>query len=63
MTTLKGQAGEHTMWSRRAQMTKISRPVPRWWLFLHRNVGQPDRAERQIYEAARDRLARGGRSR
>ena len=66
MTTLKGRARiKRTMWSRRAQeyeakinsgdpisIAEVVRDLPR-------NVGKPDQSfsERQIYEAARDRLA------
>ncbi|MEQ9574964.1 MAG: CarD family transcriptional regulator, partial [Rhodospirillales bacterium] len=66
MTTLKGRARvKRTMWSRRAQEyeAKINsgNPVSIAEVVrdLHRNVGQPDQSfsERQIYEAARDRLA------
>lgn len=66
MTTLKGRARiKRTMWSRRAQEyeAKINsgNPVSIAEVIrdLHRNVGQPDQSfsERQIYEAARDRLA------
>jgi len=66
MTTLKGRARvKRTMWSRRAQEyeAKINsgNPVSVAEVVrdLHRNVGQPDQSfsERQIYEAARDRLA------
>ena len=63
--TLRGRARvKRTMWSRRAQEyeAKINSGNP---IFiaevvrdLHRNVGQPDQSfsERQIYEAALDRL-------
>lgn len=66
MSTLKGRARvKRTMWSRRAQEyeAKINsgNPVSIAEVVrdLHRNVGQPDQSfsERQIYEAARDRLA------
>ena len=66
MTTLGGRARvKRTMWSRRAQEyeAKINsgNPVSIAEVVrdLHRNVGQPDQSfsERQIYEAARDRLA------
>ena len=66
MTTLKGRARvKRTMWSRRAQEyeAKINSGDPVFIAEvlrdLHRNVGQPDQSfsERQIYEAARDRLA------
>jgi len=66
MTTLKGRARvKRTMWSRRAQEyeAKINSGDPiqiaEVVRDLHRNVGQPDQSfsERQIYEAARDRLA------
>lgn len=66
LTTLKGRARvKRTMWSRRAQEyeAKINsgNPVSIAEVVrdLHRNVGQPDQSfsERQIYEAARDRLA------
>jgi len=66
MTTLKGRARvKRTMWSRRAQEyeAKINsgNPVSIAEVVrdLHRNVGQSDQSfsERQIYEAARDRLA------
>ena len=66
MTTLKGRVRvKRTMWSRRAQEyeAKINsgNPVSIAEVVrdLHRNVGQPDQSfsERQIYEAARDRLA------
>jgi CarD family transcriptional regulator len=59
MATLRGRARvKRTMWSRRAQEgnpVSIAEVVRD----LHRNVGQPDQSfsERQIYEAARDRLA------
>jgi CarD family transcriptional regulator len=66
MTTLGGRVRvKRTMWSRRAQEyeAKINsgNPVSIAEVVrdLHRNVGQPDQSfsERQIYEAARDRLA------
>lgn len=66
MTTLKGRARiKRTMWSRRAQEyeAKINSGNPVFIAEvvrdLHRNVGQPDQSfsERQIYEAARNRLA------
>ena len=66
MTTLKGRARiKRTMWSRRAQEyeAKINSGDPvsiaEVVRDLYRNVGQPDQSfsERQIYEAARDRLA------
>ncbi|MBT3557790.1 MAG: CarD family transcriptional regulator [Rhodospirillales bacterium] len=66
MITLKGRARvKRTMWSRRAQEyeAKINSGDPisiaEVVRDLHRNVGQPDQSfsERQIYEAARDRLA------
>ena len=66
MATLKGRARiKRTMWSRRAQEyeAKINSGDPiaiaEVVRDLHRNVGQPDQSfsERQIYEAARDRLA------
>jgi len=66
MSTLKGRAKvKRTMWSRRAQEyeAKINSGDPVMIAEvvrdLHRNVGQPDQSfsERQIYEAARDRLA------
>ena len=66
VTTLKGKAKvKRTMWSRRAQEyeAKINSGDPisiaEVVRDLHRNVGQPDQSfsERQIYEAARDRLA------
>ena len=66
MNTLKGRARiKRTMWSRRAQEyeAKINSGDPisiaEVVRDLHRNVGQPDQSfsERQIYEAARDRLA------
>ena len=65
MTTLKGRARvKRTMWSRRAQEyeAKINsgNPVSIAEVVrdLHRNVGQPDQSfsERQIYEAAFERL-------
>lgn len=63
--TLKGRARvKRTMWSRRAQEyeAKINSGNPVFIAEvvrdLHRNVGQPDQSfsERQIYEAALDRL-------
>jgi CarD family transcriptional regulator len=66
LTTLKGRARvKRTMWSRRAQEyeAKINSGDPiaiaEVVRDLHRNVGQSDQSfsERQIYEAARDRLA------
>ena len=66
IVTLKGRARvKRTMWSRRAQEyeMKINSGDPisiaEVVRDLHRNVGQPDQSfsERQIYEAARDRLA------
>ena len=66
MTTLKSRARiKRTMWSRRAQEyeAKINSGDPTLIAEvvrdLHRNVGQPDQSfsERQIYEAALDRLA------
>ncbi len=66
VTTLKGRARvKRTMWSRRAQEyeAKINsgNPVSIAEVVrdLHRNVGQPDQSfsERQIYEAAMERLA------
>ncbi len=65
LTTLKGRARiKRTMWSRRAQEyeAKINsgNPVSIAEVVrdLHPNVGQPDQSfsERQIYEAAFDRL-------
>jgi CarD family transcriptional regulator len=67
LTTLKGKArAKRTMWSRRAQeyQAKINSgdPVSIAEVIrdLHRNASQPDQSysERQIYEAARERLAR-----
>ena len=64
--TLKGRARiKRTMWSRRAQEyeAKINSGDPLLIAEvvrdLHRNVGQPDQSfsERQIYEAALERLA------
>jgi len=64
--TLKGRARiKRTMWSRRAQEyeAKINSGDPiqiaEVVRDLHRNVGQPDQSfsERQIYEAALERLA------
>jgi CarD family transcriptional regulator len=66
MTILKGRARiKRTMWSRRAQEyeAKINSGDPlaiaEVVRDLHRNAGQPDQSfsERQIYEAAMDRLA------
>ena len=66
LTTLKGRARvKRTMWSRRAQEyeAKINSGDPvaiaEVVRDLHRNTGQPDQSfsERQIYEAALDRLA------
>jgi len=66
VTTLKGRAKiKRTMWSRRAQEyeAKINSGDPiliaEVVRDLHRNVGQPDQSfsERQIYEAALERLA------
>ena len=66
MTTLKGRARvKRAMWSRRAQEYEMKinsgDPVSIAEVVrdLFRNVGQPDQSfsERQIYEAARDRLA------
>ena len=66
VTTLKGRARiKRTMWSRRAQEyeAKINSGDPVFIAEvvrdLHRNVGQPDQSfsERQIYEAALERLA------
>ena len=67
LTTLKGRARvKRTMWSRRAQEyeAKINSGDPvsiaEVVRDLHRNIDQPDRSysERQLYEAALDRLAR-----
>ncbi len=67
LKTLKGRARvKRTMWSRRAQEyeAKINSGDPvsiaEVVRDLHRNAGQPDQSysERQIYEAALDRLAR-----
>ena len=67
LRTLKGRSrAKRTMWSRRAQEyeAKINsgNPVSIAEVVrdLHRNVGQPDRSysERQLYEAAFDRLSR-----
>ena len=67
LETLKGRARvKRTMWSRRAQEyeAKINSGDPvsiaEVVRDLHRNAGQPDQSysERQIYEAALDRLAR-----
>ena len=66
LSTLKGRARiKRTMWSRRAQEyeAKINSGDPvaiaEVVRDLHRNAGQPDQSfsERQIYEAAMDRLA------
>lgn len=66
LTTLKGRAKvKRTMWSRRAQEyeAKINSGDPvsiaEVVRDLHRNSNQPDQSfsERQIYEAALDRLA------
>ncbi|HET8997277.1 MAG TPA: CarD family transcriptional regulator [Acetobacteraceae bacterium] len=66
MNVLKGKARiKRTMWSRRAQEyeAKINSGDPlaiaEVVRDLHRNAGQPDQSfsERQIYEAAMDRLA------
>ena len=66
MNVLKGRARiKRTMWSRRAQEyeAKINSGDPiaiaEVVRDLHRNAGQPDQSfsERQIYEAAMDRLA------
>ena len=66
LTTLKGRARvKRTMWSRRAQEyeAKINSGDPMAIAEvvrdLHRNTSQPDQSfsERQIYEAALDRLA------
>jgi CarD family transcriptional regulator len=66
MSVLKGRARiKRTMWSRRAQEyeAKINSGDPiaiaEVVRDLHRNAGQPDQSfsERQIYEAAMDRLA------
>jgi len=67
LTTLKGRSRvKRTMWSRRAQEyeAKINSGDPvsiaEVVRDLHRNAGQPDQSysERQIYQAALDRLAR-----
>ena len=67
ITTLKGRARtRRVMWSRRAQEYEAKlnsgNPVSIAEVVrdLHRNVGQPDQSysERQMYEAALDRLAR-----
>ena len=68
METLKGKARiKRTMWSRRAQEyeAKINsgRPdcrSPRWCAILYRSESQPEQSysERQLYEAALDRMAR-----
>ncbi|MGE0747793.1 MAG: CarD family transcriptional regulator [Rhodospirillales bacterium] len=66
MTTLKGRArAKRTMWSRRAQEyeAKINSGDPvsiaEVVRDLHRAIGQPDQSysERQMYEAALERLA------
>src|SRR3954462_1536977 len=66
LALLKGRARiKRTMWSRRAQEyeQKINSGAPKQIgevvRGLHRNAGQPDQSfsERQIYEAAMDRLA------
>jgi CarD family transcriptional regulator, regulator of rRNA transcription len=66
LTKLKGRSkAKRTMWSRRAQEyeAKINSGDPvsiaEVVRDLHRNAGQPDQSfsERQIYEAAMDRLA------
>lgn len=66
LTTLKGRARvKRTMWSRRAQEyeAKINSGNPVFIAEvvrdLHRNIDQPDQSysERQIYEAALERLA------
>jgi len=66
LATLKGRARvKRTMWSRRAQEyeAKINSGDPMAIAEvvrdLHRNAGQPDQSfsERQIYEAALDRMA------
>ena len=66
LVTLKGRARiKRTMWSRRAQEyeAKINSGDPvaiaEVVRDLHRNVGQPDQSysERQMYEAALDRLS------
>jgi CarD family transcriptional regulator len=66
LTTLKGRAKvKRTMWSRRAQEyeAKINSGDPvsiaEVVRDLHRNANQPDQSysERQIYEAALERLA------
>ncbi len=66
LMALKGRARvKRTMWSRRAQEyeAKINSGAPisiaEVVRDLHRNAGQPDQSfsERQIYEAALDRLA------
>ena len=67
ITTLRGRArSRRVMWSRRAQEyeAKLNSGDPvsiaEVVRDLHRNVGQPDQSysERQMYEAALDRLAR-----
>jgi CarD family transcriptional regulator len=66
LTTLKGRARlKRTMWSRRAQEYELKinsgdpLAIAEVVRDLHRNTGQPDQSfsERQIYEAALDRLA------
>ena len=66
LTTLKGRARvKRTMWSRRAQEYEMKinsgdpMAIAEVVRDLHRNTGQPDQSfsERQIYEAALDRLA------
>ena len=67
LTTLRGRSrAKRTMWSRRAQEyeAKINSGDPRSIAEvvrdLHRNAGQPDQSfsERQMYQAALDRLVR-----
>ncbi|MBI3451566.1 MAG: CarD family transcriptional regulator [Rhodospirillales bacterium] len=67
LTTLKGRSRiKRTMWSRRAQEyeAKINSGDPKSIAEvvrdLHRNAGQPDQSfsERQMYQAALDRLVR-----
>ena len=66
LTTLKGRARvKRTMWSRRAQEYEMKinsgdpMAIAEVVRDLHRNTSQPDQSfsERQIYEAALDRLA------
>ena len=66
LTILKGRARvKRTMWSRRAQEYELKinsgdpLAIAEVVRDLHRNTGQPDQSfsERQIYEAALDRLA------